>query len=74
VISDNRGEGILTLITITVIKLKKHNLIKIRESTVFTGNRSKFSVYKISVGLYVWVDNKRERLNRNLKIVVEQVI
>jgi hypothetical protein len=64
---------VLTPATITVIELKKDTLIKVRESAVFTRDKSKFSAYKISVGLYVWADNKRERLNRILKTVIEQV-
>jgi hypothetical protein len=70
--SDNRGEGALTLITnTTVIKFKKDTLIKVRESIIFTGDRSKFSTYKTSVGLYVWANNKRQIPNRILKIVPE---
>jgi hypothetical protein len=52
VISDNRDEETLTLV-ITVVKIKKDTLIKIKESTVFTGDRIKFSAYKTFVGLVV---------------------
>jgi hypothetical protein len=39
VISDNKGEKVLILaITTTVVELKKDTLIKVRESTVFTGD------------------------------------
>jgi hypothetical protein len=72
VVSDNGDEGALTLITtITVVKLKKDTLIKVRESAVFIGDRTKFTTYKTSVGLVVWADNKRDRVNKNMKIVLE---
>jgi hypothetical protein len=61
VLNDN-GEGALTSVTITiVVELKKDTLIKVRELAVFTGDRSKFSAYKTSVGLAVWADNKRDK-------------
>jgi hypothetical protein len=75
VVSDNGGEEILTLATITtVVEFKKDTLIKVRELTVFNGDRTKFSAYKISVGLAVWADNKKDKLNRTMKIVAEQIV
>jgi hypothetical protein len=72
VISDNRGEEVLILVIIIIIvKLKKDTLIKVRELAVFTGDRTKFTIYKTSVGLAVWADNKREKSNRIIKIVLE---
>jgi hypothetical protein len=54
VISDNEEEEMLTLtIIITIIKFKKDTLIKVRELAVFTGDKTKFTVYKIFVGLAV---------------------
>jgi hypothetical protein len=74
VTSDNEGEKILTPATITtVVELKKDIFIKIRESAVFTEDRIKFIVYKTSVGLAVWADNKKEKPNRIMKTVPEQV-
>jgi hypothetical protein len=70
VVSDNGGEGVLTPVII-VVKVKKDTLIKIRDPTVFTEDRTKFSAYKTSVGLAVWADNKRIILNRNMKTVAE---
>jgi hypothetical protein len=52
VISDNGEERILTSAT-TVVKIKKDTLIKIKDLIVFTGDRTKFSAYKMSVGLTV---------------------
>jgi hypothetical protein len=69
-ISDNGGERVLISV-ITVIEIKKDTFIKIRDLTVFTGDRIKFSVYKTFVGLAVWVDNKKTILNRNMKIVIK---
>jgi hypothetical protein len=72
IINNNRGEGALTPVTtITVVKLKKDTLIKVRELAVFIEDRMKFIVYKISVGLAVWADNKREKPNRTIKTVSE---
>jgi hypothetical protein len=52
VVSDNGGEGTLILIIIIiVVELKKDTFIKIRELTVFTGDRAKFTAYKMFVGL-----------------------
>jgi hypothetical protein len=74
VISDNEGKkALISAITTTVIKLKKDTLIKIKESTVFSGDRAKFSIYKTSVDLAVWTDNKRDKSNRIIKTVPEQV-
>jgi hypothetical protein len=56
---------------ITVVKLKKDTLIKIRESAVFIGDWIKFIIYKIFVGLAVWANNKREKSNRIIKIVLK---
>jgi hypothetical protein len=70
VVSDNEKEGVLTS-AIIVVKVKKDILIKIKDLTVFTRDKTKFSVYKTSVGLVVWADNKRIISNRNMKIVVE---
>jgi hypothetical protein len=72
-ISDNDGEGALTPTTIIVVELKKNTLIKIRKLAVFTGDKIKFLIYKTSVGLTVWINNKRERVNRNIKTVSEQM-
>jgi hypothetical protein len=72
VISNTESEKVL-ISTITMIELKQDTLIKIRKLTIFSKNRSKFSAYKISVGLYMWANNKKERLNRILKTVLEQV-
>jgi hypothetical protein len=75
VISDNKDERALTsAITITVVKLKKDIFIKVRELAVFMRDRTKFIIYKTLVGLTVWADNKREKVNRNIKTVLEQVI
>jgi hypothetical protein len=52
-----------------MVELKKDTFIKVRESAVFTGDRIKFTIYKISVGLAVWTDNKREKLNRTMKTI-----
>jgi hypothetical protein len=74
VISDNKNERVLTPATITtVIELKKDTLIKIKELAVFTGDRIKFTVYKIFMGLAVWANNKREKPNRTIKIIPEQM-
>jgi hypothetical protein len=54
VVSNNGGEGVLTSVTTTImIELKKDTLIKVRESTIFNGDRIKFSAYKTSMGLAV---------------------
>jgi hypothetical protein len=61
IISDNEGERALTsATTTTVVELKKDTLIKVRESAVFTRDRTKFTAYKISVGLAVWTNNKKK--------------
>jgi hypothetical protein len=60
--------------TTTVIKLKKDTFIKIRKPAVFTEDRTKFIIYKTSIGLAVWADNKREKPNRTIKTVPEQMI
>jgi Retrotransposon gag protein len=74
VTSDNRGKEMMTPATITtVVKLKKDTLIKVREPAVFTKNRTKFTTYKIFMGLAVWADNKREKPNRIIKTIPEQV-
>jgi hypothetical protein len=63
---------VLILITIiTVVKLKKDTFIKVRESAVFAKDRAKFIAYKTSVDLAVWANNKKNRANRNMKIVLE---
>jgi hypothetical protein len=54
-----------------VIKIKKDTLIKIRDLTVFTGDKIKFSVYKTFVGLVVRINNKRIISNKNMKIVIK---
>jgi hypothetical protein len=54
VTSDNGGEEVLTsAITTIIVELKKNIFIKIRESAMFTGDRIKFTAYKISVSLAV---------------------
>jgi hypothetical protein len=54
VTSNNKNKKVLTsATTTTVIELKKDTLIKIRESAIFTKDRTKFTAYKISVGLAV---------------------
>jgi hypothetical protein len=54
VTSDNKSKGVLTpATTTTVVELKKDTFIKVRELAVFTGDRTKFTIYKISVGLAV---------------------
>jgi hypothetical protein len=60
-------------ITTTIVELKKNTLIKVRESAVFTEDRTKFTAYKTSISLAVWTNNKREKPNRIIKIVLEQV-
>jgi hypothetical protein len=70
IISDNRGKKILTS-AITIVEVKKDTFIKIKDPAVFTGDKIKFSAYKTSVGLAVWVNNKRTILNRNIKIVTK---
>jgi hypothetical protein len=63
---------VLTLtIIITMVELKKDTLIKVRELAVFTGDRTKFIVYKTSISLAVWADNKREKSNRIMKTVLK---
>jgi hypothetical protein len=52
VINNNRNKEVLTPVTI-IMEVKKDTLIKIRDLTVFTGDRIKFFVYKTSVGLAV---------------------
>jgi hypothetical protein len=49
VVSNNKGERILISV-ITVVKIKKDTLIKIRELIIFTGDRIKFFAYKTFVG------------------------
>jgi hypothetical protein len=56
---------------IIIVELKKDIFIKIRESAVFIEDRIKFTVYKISMDLAVWADNKREKSNRIMKTVLE---
>jgi hypothetical protein len=54
IINDNGGERALTSVTIIiVIEFKKDTLIKIKESAVFTGERTKFATYKTSINLTV---------------------
>jgi hypothetical protein len=75
VTSSNKDKRMLiSVTTITIIELKKNTLIKVRELAMFTGDQTKFIVYKISVGLAVWVDNKKEKSNRIIKTVLEQVV
>jgi hypothetical protein len=52
VISNNKDKGILTPVT-TIVKIKKNTLIKIRDLTIFTKDRTKFSAYKTFVSLAV---------------------
>jgi hypothetical protein len=52
VVSDNREERALTS-AITVIKVKKDILIKIKKLTIFTGDKIKFFAYKTFVDLAV---------------------
>jgi hypothetical protein len=55
VTSNNKKERkILTpTTTTTVVELKKDTFIKVKESAVFTENRTKFTAYKTSMGLAV---------------------
>jgi hypothetical protein len=70
IINDNEDEGILISATIiTVVELKKDTLIKVRELAVFIKDRTKFIIYKISISLAVWTNNKREKSNRTIKII-----
>jgi hypothetical protein len=74
VTSDNKNERILTpATTTTMIELKKDTLIKIREPAIFTEDRIKFTIYKISISLTVWTDNKKEKPNKIIKTVPEQI-
>jgi hypothetical protein len=70
IINDNEDEGTLISATIiTVVELKKDTLIKVRELAVFIKDRTKFIIYKISISLAVWTNNKREKSNRTIKII-----
>jgi hypothetical protein len=54
VINDNEDKRTLTSVTtIIVIKLKKDTLIKIKELAMFTGERTKFAIYKTFINLAV---------------------
>jgi 5-methylcytosine-specific restriction endonuclease McrBC regulatory subunit McrC len=54
VTSDNKGKkALISVTTITVVKLKKDIFIKVREPAIFIGERIKFAIYKTSVDLAV---------------------
>jgi hypothetical protein len=75
VTSDNKDKRILiSATTTTIVELKKDIFIKIRELAIFIEDRIKFTAYKTFIGLAVWADNKREKINRTIKIISEQMV
>jgi hypothetical protein len=56
-------------ITVFYVIEQAEQIIKVKESKLFIGNREAFSEYVTSVRLFIWADNKRLITKKMFKIV-----
>jgi hypothetical protein len=67
------GRAIPVIIVSYAIE-QAEQMIKVKESKLFIGNRETFSEYVTFVRLFIWANNKKLITKKMFKTVLEQVV